>query len=127
MQEVVHQEYDFVLGTLDFLLPPERHSDIGEVQVWQGPYLPTIEERLPQATFETVHHVKIRDIRSQQSDFNIRKNGFEFIFRPSRFRPTVTQQQTLGEYIIETTEFVKRHLSAHKVLCFDYRVRNPFA
>ncbi|KAG5820385.1 hypothetical protein H9Q74_000615 [Fusarium xylarioides] len=82
---------------------------------------------------QTVHDIKIHDVRNEPSVCNLHASGFEFIKHKSSVpllayhfenaNGKTGNAQVVMDYLEEATTLVKTHLSTDKVICFDWRLR----
>lgn len=79
--------------------------------------------------FTTEEKIPVQDARPIRDRFSLEVEGFEFPFVPTAYplsgqyleSPDADKTHLLS-YINESLGFVKGHLKASKVICFDWRV-----
>jgi hypothetical protein len=62
------------------------------------------------------------DLRGFESQPDLEKNGFAFIRFPSEIAFDGNDNESVREYMLETTALLKEKLAAEKCYCYSYRV-----
>lgn len=114
-------------ATLSFVsnLPIFQHEK--PYELWIPP--DAIPEGMPWTNCKFAEHpdIEIKDVRSSNIDFGYETTGFKYLSSPLNqsfvgdFNWRL-DDDLVQEYIKDTVELVQREFSAHKVLCFDWRV-----
>jgi hypothetical protein len=62
------------------------------------------------------------DLRGFETQPEIEKNGFTFIEFPSKITFDGNDNESVREYMLETTALLKQKLAAEQCYCYSYRV-----
>lgn len=79
-------------------------------------------------TFERpseTHSVLIRDIRDQEKDFSLDKNGFQIHKNTASEKEFLDDEQIKNGYYAEVEKLLKDVTGASRVLIFDHTIRRP--
>lgn len=69
------------------------------------------------------HSVTVHDARGREADFNLDKNGFQFVKRPSEVKEFDDEERIKDVYYKEVEEILKKEAGAKRVFIFDHTIR----
>lgn len=108
------------LGSLSYI-KAELYAD-EKPYFFSGP-LPHDKSALRTNIFYQVQdNIPFYDLRKHDESPKIESHGFEFLKIPSAVDLRRPLDDTLHKYLLESVEIIQKHLSADRVICYDYRV-----
>ncbi|KAL4243313.1 asaB hydroxylase/desaturase family protein [Abortiporus biennis] len=69
------------------------------------------------------HPVTVNDARGRESDFNLDKNGFQFVKNESELKEFDNDEKIEKVYYKEVEELLKKEAGAKRVFIFDHTIR----
>ncbi|CAL1712568.1 unnamed protein product [Somion occarium] len=111
------------------VLPPQDvptimnyYSPIGEEAPFQ--YVHDPPENTPKDNIGTdPHPVVVHNVRGRESEFNLDKNGFQFVKHESVEKDFVDDKKIEDVYYKEVEELLKKEAGAKRVFIFDHTIR----
>ena len=77
----------------------------------------------PRNYADVTHVVPIHDIRGQEHEFTLDKNGFQLVKSTTAEKEFKDDEKIKGGYYREVEELLKKVTGAHKVVIFDHTIR----
>ena len=104
--------------TLNYYAPLENNTEAPFNYVYEPP-AGTLRSNVGLDT----HPVVVHDARGRESEFNIDKNGFQFVKYPSVEKEFDNDARIEDVYYKEVEELLKKEVGAKRVFIFDHTIR----